>query len=601
MRTPPLAIVILAAALSLPRAAVAADYHGYEALSDWQSVPLDKTGVTAGLASSYDRSGSNSDYNHYQSPSGFQTEDVQQVTVTTIDGPGVISRFWMPHACANSAFDVKIFIDGELRIDTTSDVMLGGSYGYITPPLVTTLIGGQVSYEPIAFSQSLRIESNNFDTSSGYAKRHYYQYGYRRLPAGTSVTAYSGALTTEQQQARNAVVSMITNVGANPAGASASAVVLSQGAATIPAAGSITLADLSGGGTVRRLNVKMAGATDAELDGLRVRVRYDGSSQNAIDVPVSHFFGAGHGRVAYKSLPLGTSGPDGFYCYWPMPYRQGVVMELYNESASAISIDSAAVEYEATAVSPDAGYLHAVQNEVSSTNAAKYQLLRVSGRGHYVGNLLWVDRQVDGYYGRCVLEGDDIITVNVDGGEPMVLWGTGLEDAYNGGYYYNHVLEQPGEPADPYSGIGPYHGLLRMNFPEVGGTGDNYAHTDQYRWLIGDFVSFTEGIEVEQEQYYTSYGASFGSTAFYYALPILGDANRDGAVDTQDFTILKANLGDAGVWDDADFNGDGLVDTQDFTILKAHLGEGAGGAVPEPVTMWLLGLAGLAVLRRRRG
>ena len=35
------------------------------------------------------------------------------------------------------------------------------------------------------------------------------------------------------------------------------------------------------------------------------------------------------------------------------------------------------------------------------------------------------------------LEGDDIIYVN--GSE--TLFGSGMEDAYNGGYYFNHVVE----------------------------------------------------------------------------------------------------------------------------------------------------------------
>ena len=49
-----------------------------------------------------------------------------------------------------------------------------------------------------------------------------------------------------------------------------------------------------------------------------------------------------------------------------------------------------------------------------------------------------------------------------------------------------------------------------------------------------------------------------------------------------------------------DFTGDGLVDSQDFTVLKAHFGESAGGVVPEPATMSLLVLGGLAMLRRRK-
>ncbi|MDP6417242.1 MAG: DUF2961 domain-containing protein, partial [Gammaproteobacteria bacterium] len=336
------------------------EFNGYEALSDWESLSRYKGQMVAEMASSYDRSGGNLDINHYESPTGLQEENVDPVTVVTVDGPGVVTRFWMPHYTADSAFKVKMYVDGSLAINTNSNDLLGGNFGYMDSPLVSTMVGGQVSYEPIVFAESLKIESRNYIfPDSGWMRRHYYQYNYRKLPAGTQVSAYTGALTSEQQTARNAVAGMIANVGENPAGNSTSSSVLSVGGANIDAGESLELSGLTGSGTIRRLNVKMNGASDSELDNLRLRVRYDGQANEAIDVPVSHFFGAGHERVVYKSLPLGTDSAEGFYSYWPMPFRDGVVVELYNASESTIAIDSAAVEYESGAVAEDALYLHA--------------------------------------------------------------------------------------------------------------------------------------------------------------------------------------------------------------------------------------------------
>ena len=96
---------------------------------------------------------------------------------------------------------------------------------------------------------------------------------------------------------------------------------------------------------------------------------------------------------------------------------------------------------------------------------------------------------------------------------------------------------------------------------------------------------------------------------------LLGDANMDGIVDGQDFTMLKDKFGtqSGAVWRDGDFCGevggipDGAVDGQDFTMLKAYFGQGVppapgGAGVPEPATMSLLGICGLGLLlRRRRG
>jgi len=495
--------------------------HDYEALYDWDALPRLKTGVVAGMASSYDRAGDNKDYNQYESPSGLQDVDTDTV-ITTLSGPGIITRFWMPRAAADEGFTVKMTVDGTLQINTDSDTFLSGGYGYVQSPLVKTLVGGQVSYEPIAFQNSLIIESNNYSSAVGgwAAHHHYYQYSYHLLPAQETVTPYNGSLTAAQQTARNTVVNLINNVGSNPAGTSAGAVTMTTSSVSIPAGGAQALGTLSGSGQIRRLNLKMAGATDAQLDGLRLRVRYDASPQNAIDVPVAHFFGAGHDRVPYKSLPLGTDGPDGFYSYWPMPYRQGAIVELYNATGSAIGITSAAVEYEAGAVPADASYLHAVFNEKTTTaGQAHHQILALTGEGHYVGNLLFVRK--DGT-SRNILEGDDIITV--DG---TTLFGTGLEDAYNGGYYYNHVLatdgaggdDNDGDVANPTSGTGPYYGLLNMHDIDLANPATSYLRTDQYRWLIGDYVPFSDSIDVRIENYGNGSDVLFGSTAFYYLTP----------------------------------------------------------------------------------
>ncbi len=96
---------------------------------------------------------------------------------------------------------------------------------------------------------------------------------------------------------------------------------------------------------------------------------------------------------------------------------------------------------------------------------------------------------------------------------------------------------------------------------------------------------------------------------------LLGDANLDGIVNSEDFTPFSANVGKNGGWDKGDFNYDGTVNSEDFTPFSANLGksatlaaaagtlESANGLslanVPEPASMGLVLLAGVGTLSRR--
>ena len=111
----------------------------------------------------------------------------------------------------------------------------------------------------------------------------------------------------------------------------------------------MTLANLSGSAIVRQLSIRMDGATDTQLEQVRLRVWWDGDTEPSIDVPVGWFFGAGDDREPYQSLPMGTDSPDGFYCYFPMPFYISAHVELMNPLPTPVPITSAVVEYVSAA------------------------------------------------------------------------------------------------------------------------------------------------------------------------------------------------------------------------------------------------------------
>lgn len=566
-------VLIVACGLALPAvSAVAQESAGYTTYTDWLGWARRRPGARAALASSYDRGGQNADYNWYESPPGFINVPTT-VTVGTFAGPGVLVRAWMPHRTANQAFPIRLFFDGEAtpRIDTTSDVFFSGGFSYFSAPLTTTCAGGQVCYEPIPFAESLRIESVTqalpLDGTWSSA-RHYYQFGAFLFPPGTAIASYTGTLSPDQQAARDSAGAILNQAGAHPAGEDPEPVRLDTSARVIGVGEASTLAALSGPGIIRQLNVGMEGATDADLDGLRLRVTYDDESSAAIDAAVSHFFGAGRQRAAYRSLPLGTDSADGFYSYWPMPFRRSVRVELQNPTTQPIAITSARVDYEPGRVSNDLCYLHASETtSVRGGTPADHVLVSAAGRGHYVGNLLYAEQPAYSFY---MLEADEI--VRVDG--TQVLHGTGTEDAYNGGYYYNWVKTVGGEPEGEYpqSAIRPLHGLLYAHRE----AGVEYSRADQYRWALGDRMPFEQSLDVRMEFEYASVGAVWTSVAFWYQQPpVPGDIDDDGDVDETDRALfVGVLLGQDPVsehGDRSDLDGNGRVDAEDIAPFSVAL------------------------------
>jgi len=87
-----------------------------------------------------------------------------------------------------------------------------------------------------------------------------------------------------------------------------------------------------------------------------------------------------------------------------------------------------------------------------------------------------------------------------------------------------------------------------------------------------------------------------------------GDVDFDGEVDIDDYNGFLASFGEVGIGLAADFDGDYDVDLDDFAVLRANYGASApspplapGAATPEPGSICLLGLCGIAMIRKRRG
>ncbi|GIH16763.1 DUF2961 domain-containing protein [Rugosimonospora africana] len=249
-------------------------------------------------------------------------------------------------------------------------------------------------------------------------------------------------------------------------------------------------------------------ASDDVLSNARVRITFDG--QRTVDAPLGEFFGSGLGEDPVHALMYGMdTAADGWYsAWWPMPYRDRATVTLYNGSSQRITsgdsqVTSAPSASSALGLAPagDEGYFHTTSNAGPTTAGADHIFVSASGHGKFVG-VTDTMRGLPGQ-GRGYLEGDE--RVYTDGNASPQIHGTGTEDFYEGGWYFNRDVF-----TNPFNGE-PGH--------ETGNDGcpANADCTGTYRQMIADAVPFstqlTFGIEHGGVD---DVAADYSSTAFWY-------------------------------------------------------------------------------------
>lgn len=264
--------------------------------------------------------------------------------------------------------------------------------------------------------------------------------------------------------------------------------------------------------------------TDELLHGARLRISFDG--RQLVDSPLGEFYGTGLGFYPVRALMFGVDTDSKWLSsWWPMPYRGSLRVELYNGSDVPIhgarsKVTTARDHRWARALRPGGttGYFRATSRHERTEPGKDYTFLDATGNGKFVGVTHTMRGLIKTGNTRNYLEGDE--RVYTDGSASPELHGTGTEDFYESGWYFNR-----GTFTDPVTGNTAH---------ETSAYGCAYDCTGTYRLMLAGAPAFGAAMRFGIEHGpHDNAAANYSSTAYWYGKDRTS-AVRTDAVDVGD-------------------------------------------------------------------
>ena len=163
-----------------------------------------------------------------------------------------------------------------------------------------------------------------------------------------------------------------------------------------------------------------------------LKLYFDGNEKASVSVPVGDFFGIGH--MEYKhfmSKYIGMSS-GGFYSYFAMPFKEGFKAEIVNMHSS-IRIDLFInINFNVMEIPDSWGRFHGAFNCGEIEGHEALEVINVNGKGHFAGCSLSIQGKPLQYL--SYLEAPEYIYI--DNNDELTIYGTGMEDYFNGGWYF---------------------------------------------------------------------------------------------------------------------------------------------------------------------
>lgn len=501
------AFFLLLIGVNLPIAVAGA--YGLEAMADFSALPVcSDEGDSLVHVSSHDRDGGNGKDGFDGTYSSlYQDEDGDYILFDDI-GAGCISRIWMTFSESklNPTNHIRFYFDDEKvpRVDVSLIDFFSGEVDPFLSPLVGNNLvssGGYYSYLPFPYSQRCRIEMS--------VQPYFYHITSRRMNVVEPVKTWTGF------EDSSAVRTMWGQCGKDPEVMSKDDWVV--GDIYIPAGQTGSVFSVQGEGALSGFFVDLEPCSLDVLTNTWIQMYWDGVTEPQVSAPLGEFFGSGFGETDVSALPIGMRVDDFYYCWFPMPFWKSARIEIVNHSSVAISNLSYEVRSDDRSYDKrKSGWFYATSTRrtINQSDGNDFVLLDVAGQGKVVGVVLSIKNRSKDPLG--YLEGDE--RIYVDGSSSPVIYGTGTEDFFNGGWYFNKgpfSLPLHGHPMRKHEWhdkwwVAPY---ITNNF------------TTAYRFLLEDAIPFRSSVRFGMEHgYNNSQFGDYSSVVYYYKLP-----NRLGA------------------------------------------------------------------------